>query len=62
MLDAFLELLTTIALAILTTLFSGVIALFLGLLGARNLAPKSVTNAVKGLVAVIRAIRPSSGS
>jgi phosphonate transport system permease protein len=54
--DAFMELLTTIGLAILTTLFSGVIALFLGLLGARNLAPKSVTNLVKAIVAVIRAI------
>ena len=55
-LDAFLELLTTVALAILTTLFSAVVALVLGLLGARNLAPKTLTNAVKGLVAVIRAI------
>ncbi|MGO8692634.1 MAG: PhnE/PtxC family ABC transporter permease [Rectinemataceae bacterium] len=54
--DAFLELVTTIALAVLTTVFSGLVALFLGLLGARNLAPKGVSSAIKGIVAFIRAI------
>ncbi|OAT85466.1 PhnE/PtxC family ABC transporter permease [Desulfotomaculum copahuensis] len=54
--DAFYEVVITMGLAFLTTLFGGVIAFFLGLLGARNLAPKQVTNIVKGFVAFIRAV------
>jgi len=54
--DAFYEVLTTSGLAFLTTLFGGVIALPLGLLSARNLAPKAVGNCIKSFVAFIRAV------
>lgn len=54
--DAFSEVGVTMGMAFLTTVFSGVIALFLGLLGAQNLAPKGVTLVVKGVVACVRAI------
>lgn len=50
------EVVITVGLAFLTTLFGSVIALFLGLLGARNLAPKTLTNVIKAFVAFIRAI------
>jgi phosphonate transport system permease protein len=53
---AFYEVLITFGLAFLTTLFGGVIALFLGLLSAQNLAPKWVTLIIKGFVAFIRAV------
>ena len=55
-LDAFTEIVMTIGLAVLTTVFGAVVALFLGLMGAQNLAPKGVTNFVKGVVAFIRAV------
>ncbi len=54
--DAFYGVLVTMGLAFLTTLFGAFIALFLGLLSAQNLAPKQVTNIIKGLVAFIRAV------
>lgn len=54
--DAFYEVLITMGLAFLTTLFGGVIAMLLGLLAAQNLAPKQVTNIIKGFVAFIRAV------
>ena len=54
--EAFYEVLITMGLAFLTTLFGAVIAFFLGLLGAQNLAPKRVTNVIKAFVALIRAI------
>ncbi len=54
--EAFNDVLITMGLAFLTTLFGGIIALFLGLLGAQNLAPKRVTFIIKGFVAFIRAI------
>jgi phosphonate transport system permease protein len=54
--DAFVEIVMTIGLAVLTTVFGAVVALFLGLLGARNLASPAVTNLVKGIVAFIRAV------
>ena len=54
--DAFYEVVITLGLAFLTTLFGGIIALFLGLLAAQNLAPKQVTNIIKGFVAFIRAV------
>lgn len=50
------EVLTTLALAFLTTLIGGVVALVLGLFAARNLASTRTSNAIKALVAVIRAI------
>lgn len=46
----------TLALAFLTTLIGGVVALFLGLLAAQNLTSKRVSNTIKGFVALIRAI------
>jgi len=53
---ALYEVIITLGLAFLSTLFGGAIALFLGLLGAQNLAPKFVTNIVKVFVAFIRAV------
>jgi len=55
-LKALYEVVITLGLAFLATLFGGVIALFLGLLGAQNLAPKPVTNVIKAFVALIRAV------
>jgi phosphonate transport system permease protein len=55
-LKALYEVVITLGLAFLATLFGGFIALFLGLLGAQNLAPKSVTNVIKAFVAFIRAV------
>ncbi|WP_347491600.1 ABC transporter permease subunit [Desulfoscipio sp. XC116] len=54
--EAFYEVLITLGLAFLTTLFGAAVALFLGLLAAQNLAPKPVTNLIKGFVAFIRAV------
>jgi phosphonate transport system permease protein len=53
---ALYEVVITLGLAFLSTLFGGCIALFLGLLGAQNLAPKPVTNVIKVFVALIRAV------
>lgn len=53
---ALYEVLITLGLAFLTTVFGGFIALFMGLLGAQNLAPKPVTNVIKIFVAFIRAV------
>ena len=55
-LKAFYEVIITLGLACLATLFGGFIALFLGLLAAQNLSPRSVTNVIKALVACIRAV------
>lgn len=55
-LKALYEVVITLGLAFLATLFGGFVALFLGLLGAQNLAPKPVTNVVKASVAFIRAV------
>ncbi len=55
-LNALYEVVITLGLAFLATLFGAFIALFLGLLGAQNLAPKPVTNVVKAFVAFIRAV------
>ena len=54
--EAFYNVVVTSGLAFLTTLIGGFIALFLGLLAAQNLAPKQVTNIIKGFVAIIRAV------
>lgn len=53
---ALYEVVITLGLGFLATVFGGFIALFLGLLGAQNLAPKPVTNVIKVFVAVIRAV------
>ncbi|HLZ01995.1 MAG TPA: ABC transporter permease subunit [Bradyrhizobium sp.] len=55
-LKALYEVVITLGLAFLATLFGGFIALFLGLLGAQNLAPKPVTNVIKAVVAFVRAV------
>ncbi|MHB8125540.1 MAG: PhnE/PtxC family ABC transporter permease [Desulfitobacteriaceae bacterium] len=54
--EAFYNVVVTLGLAFLTTLFGGFFALFLGLLAAQNLAPKQVANLIKGFVAFIRAV------
>jgi phosphonate transport system permease protein len=54
--QAFCEIVITLGLAFLTTLFGGVIALFLGLMAAQNLSPKCLTNVIKSFVAFIRAV------
>jgi phosphonate transport system permease protein len=54
--DAFYEVVITMGLAFLTTVFSGLIALVLGLFASRNLAPREVTNIIKGFVTLIRAV------
>ncbi|MFN7252598.1 MAG: PhnE/PtxC family ABC transporter permease [Anaerobacillus sp.] len=46
----------TLSLAVLTTLFGAMIALFLGLLAAQNLSTPRVSAAVKSVVAVVRAV------
>jgi phosphonate transport system permease protein len=46
----------TLALAFLTTLLGAVVSFFLGLLAARNLSSRWVSDLVKGFVSVIRAI------
>lgn len=55
-LKALYEVVITLGLAFLATLFGGCIALFLGLLGAQNLAPKPVTHVIKAFVAFVRAV------
>ncbi|KWV46974.1 phosphonate ABC transporter permease [Bradyrhizobium macuxiense] len=55
-LKALYEVVITLGLAFLATLFGAFIALFLGLLGAQNLAPKPVTNVIKAFVAFVRAV------
>lgn len=55
-LTAVYEVIITLGLAFLATVFGGFIALFLGLLAAQNLAPKPVTNVIKASVAFIRAV------
>ncbi len=55
-LNALAEIVITIGLSVLITVFSAVIALILGLLGAQNLVPKKVTTVVKVFVAFIRAV------
>lgn len=50
------QVLITLALAFMTTLLGAVVALILGLFAARNLTNERVSNAIKGFIAVIRAI------
>ncbi|MCQ6559290.1 PhnE/PtxC family ABC transporter permease [Paenibacillus mendelii] len=54
--DALLAVLVTICLALLTTVFGAVIALFFGLLAARNLSSPLLSSLIKGGVAFIRAV------
>lgn len=54
--EALVQVMVTLGLAFLTTLFGAVIALFLGLFAAQNLSGKIVSNAIKGWVAFIRAV------
>jgi phosphonate transport system permease protein len=55
-LDLFRELMITVALGLLTTVFGAIIAFFLALLAAQNLAPRRVNDAVKIVMALIRAV------
>ncbi|MFF2479777.1 PhnE/PtxC family ABC transporter permease [Paenibacillus sp. NPDC058071] len=55
-LDALIQISITLALAFLTTLFGGVIALFLGLLAARNLSNPKFSVVIKAGVSFIRAV------
>lgn len=48
--------LVTLALGFLTTLFGVPLALALGLVASRNLTNPSVSNAIKGVMAVVRAV------
>lgn len=48
--------LVTLALAFLTTLIGGIVALVFGLLAARNLTSTRVSNTIKSIIAVIRAV------
>ncbi|MCX7859483.1 MAG: ABC transporter permease subunit [Chloroflexus sp.] len=54
--DLFRELMITVALGLLTTVFGAIIAFFLALLAAQNLAPRRVNDAVKAVMAFIRAV------
>lgn len=54
--QALYQLLITLGLAFLTTVLSAVIALFLGLLAARNLSGSLFTNLIKGIIAFVRAV------
>lgn len=54
--EALQQLLLTVALALLTTVLGGVVALLLGLLAAKNLTNAKVSNRIKGFVALIRAV------
>jgi len=49
-------LLITLALAFLTTLIGGLFALILGLLAARNITNHKVSNTLKGIIALVRAV------
>ncbi len=55
-LDVLNGMIITLGLAFLTTLISSIIALFLGLMAAQNLAPKRLTSIIKGFVSFIRAV------
>lgn len=54
--EALYQVMVTMGLAFLTTFFGAIIALLLGLFAAQNLSPKSVTVAIKGMVAFIRSV------
>lgn len=54
--NALYEVLITVGLAFLTTLFGAVIAVFLGLLSAQNLSSSYVSKSIKAVVSFIRAV------
>ena len=54
--EALLQVVITFAIAFLTTVFSAVLSVVLGLLAARNLGGKRSSALIKGFVALIRAI------
>jgi len=54
--EALKQVVITLGLAFLTTLFGGVIALILGLLAARNLSSPAVSLLIRSVVAFIRAV------
>ncbi|MTI65823.1 MAG: ABC transporter permease subunit [Firmicutes bacterium] len=54
--DALYQVLITIGLAFLTTLFGSIIAIILGLFAAKNLSSERVSNSIKGFVAFVRAV------
>ncbi|WP_409342832.1 PhnE/PtxC family ABC transporter permease [Paenibacillus sp. MBLB4367] len=54
--EALKQIVVTLGLAFLTTLFGSVVALILGLLAARNLSSRTASVIIKGLVAFIRAV------
>ncbi|MDP4089991.1 MAG: ABC transporter permease subunit [Bacillota bacterium] len=54
--NALLEVLVTVGMAFLTTLFGAVIAIFLGLLSAQNLSSRASGNIIKAVVSFIRAV------
>ncbi|MFQ3630172.1 PhnE/PtxC family ABC transporter permease [Roseiflexus sp.] len=54
--ELFSELMVTIALGFLTTIFGAVIAFFLALIAAQNLAPRRVNDGIKAVVAFVRAV------
>jgi len=54
--DALYQVLITMAMTFLTTFFSAILSVFLGLLAARNLTNERVSNVVKGFVAFIRSV------
>ncbi|MGM0875825.1 MAG: PhnE/PtxC family ABC transporter permease [Bacillota bacterium] len=54
--EAIYQVMITLGLAILTTLFGAIIALFLGLFAAQNLSSNAISNTIKGFVAFIRAV------
>ncbi|WP_298817433.1 PhnE/PtxC family ABC transporter permease [Chloroflexus sp.] len=54
--DLLRELMITVSLGLLTTVIGAVFALFLALFAAQNLAPRRVNDAVKALMAFVRAV------
>ena len=54
--EAGYQVLVTICLAFLTTIIGAVVALFFGLLAAKNLSNQLISNCIKGFVAFIRAV------
>lgn len=54
--ELFSELMVTVALGFLTTIFGAVIAFFLALIAAQNLAPRRVNDGIKAVMAFVRAV------
>lgn len=54
--ELFRELMVTVGLGLLTTAFGAVFAFFFALFAAQNLAPRRVTDAVKAVMAFVRAV------